>query len=150
MNTMSESRSSDAPGLLRLWRTSTPLRFLIVGGWNFVFGYLAFAVPYYALHGVWWDWAIAVLGAVLGITMSFVTHRFITYRSTGCWWREYLRFYIVYGGQSLANVALIWLLVTRLGYNAYAVQLIITLALTVVSYWAHKLYSFREKTSVQK
>ena len=75
--------------------------------------------------------------------MSFLTHRTLTYRSRGCWWREYLRFYVVYGGQSLLNIFLIWLLVTRLGYNAYVVQLILNLALVIVSYWAHKFYSFR-------
>lgn len=124
------------------WNASAPLRFLVVGGWNFAFGYAAFAVPYRALAGRWPDWLIAALAAVAGITMSFVTHRFVTYRSHGVWWREYLRFYVVYGGQSLLNIALIWLFVTRLGKNAYIVQLVITLALTVGSYWAHKLFSF--------
>lgn len=133
-------------GLSRIsawWNASAPLRFLVVGGWNFVFGYAAFAVPYRVLAGRWPDWLIAALAAVAGITMSFVTHRFITYRSRGVWWREYLRFYVVYGGQSLLDIALIWLFVTRLGKNAYVVQLVITLALTVGSYWAHKFFSFR-------
>ena len=133
-------------GLSRIsawWDASAPLRFLVVGGWNFAFGYAAFAVPYWVLAGRWPDWLIATLAAVAGISMSFVTHRYITYRSHGVWWREYLKFYIVYGGQSLVNIALIWLFVTRLGKNAYLVQLAITLALTIGSYWAHKLFSFR-------
>lgn len=129
--------------LIQLWIKSTPLRFLIVGGWNFAFGYAVFAVLYWSLNGIWPDWLIATVAAVLGITMSFITHRFVTYRSRGRWWREYLRFYVVYGGQSLLNVLLIWLLVTKLRQNAYIVQLAITLLLTLGSYWAHKLYSFK-------
>ena len=128
---------------VRRWRESASLRYLVVGGWNFAFGYGVFALGYALLNGTWPDWAIAAAAAVLGITMSFLTHRALTYRSRGCWWREYLRFYVVYGGQSLANVLLVWLLVTRLGCNAYAVQLVLNLALVVVSYWAHRLYSFR-------
>ena len=130
--------------VVSLWNRCASLRFLIVGVWNFVFGYGVFAGLYWALQDVWHDWAIATLAAILGITMSFLTHRFITYRSNGCWWREYIRFYVVYGGQSALNVLLIWLLVTRMGYNAYFVQFMISIVLTIASYWAHKLYSFRK------
>ena len=129
------------------WNHSRPLRFLIVGVWNFIFGYAVFAGLYWALNGIWPDWLVSSVAAILGITMSFLTHRFITYRSHGCWWREYLRFYVVYGGQSLLNVFLIWLLVTRLKLNAYIVQLAISTALTLASYWAHKYYSFKEMPS---
>ena len=129
------------------WNDSQSLRFLIVGGWNFVFGYAVFAGLYWVLNGIWPDWLISSVAAVLGITMSFVTHRFITYRSSGCWWREYLRFYVVYGGQSLLNVLLIWLLVTQLKLNAYIVQLTISIVLTLATYWAHKYYSFKETPS---
>lgn len=128
---------------LTKWSESQPLRFLIVGAWNFVFGYFAFAGLYWAMNGRWPDWLISTIAAILGITMSYLTHRFITYRSHGCWWREYLRFYVVYGGQSILNVFLIWILVTQLELNAYIVQLSISVALTVVSYWAHKYYSFK-------
>lgn len=128
---------------LTKWSESQPLRFLIVGAWNFVFGYFAFAGLYWAMNGRWPDWLISTIAAILGITMSYLTHRFITYRSHGCWWCEYLRFYVVYGGQSILNVFLIWILVTQLELNAYIVQLSISVALTVVSYWAHKYYSFK-------
>lgn len=126
-----------------LWDRCPFLRFLVVGAWNFAFGYGVFAGLYWMLHGRCRDWAIAALAAVLGITVSFITHRFITYRSRGCWWREYARVYVVYGGQSLLNILLIWLFVTRMGCNAYLMQFVIMAVLTVASYWAHKLYSFR-------
>ncbi len=129
--------------VVSLWNQCASLRFLIVGVWNFVFGYVVFAGLYWALQDVWCDWAIATLAAILGITMSFLTHRFITYRSNGCWWREYLRFYVVYGGQSLLNVILIWLLVTKLEMNAYFFQFAISIVLTIATYWAHKHYSFK-------
>lgn len=124
------------------WDNSQPLRFLVVGGWNFAFGYGVFAGLYWTLNDIWPDWLISSVATILGITMSFITHRCITYRSCGCWWQEYLRFYVVYGGQSLLNVALIWFLVTKAGLNAYAMQLAISVILTAVSYWAHKHYSF--------
>lgn len=126
------------------WNTSSSFRFLIVGGWNFLFGYGVFAALYRIFDGRWSDWSITATATIIGITMSFVTHRFITYRSTGCWWKEYCRFYGVYGVQSLLNIALIWLLVTCLKQNAYIIQFFITVALTITTYWAHKIFSFKK------
>lgn len=130
--------------LLALWNSSMPLRFLFVGGWNFVFGYLAFVGSYWLLKSVLSDWLIVLISYVLGITNSFITHRWLTYRSHGCWWWEYIRFYVVYGGQLVLNVVLIAVFVTWLSWNAYLTQLGITLFLTFASYWGHKIYSFKE------
>lgn len=121
-----------------------PLRFLAVGMWNFAFGYFFFAGLYWKFSGMWPDWAIVVIANVVGITNAFVSHRWITYRSRGVWWREYLRFYVVYGGQALMNVALIYVFVTCAGWNGYAVQFVILVVLTILSYWLHKVYSFRK------
>lgn len=126
-----------------MWRRFMALRFLIVGGWNFVIGYAVFAGLWWAFRDVWPDWTIVAVSNVIGITNSFVTHRWLTFRSTGVWWREYLRFYAVYGFQALLNVLLIWIFVTKLGFNGYGVQFLIVLLLTVLSYWQHKNFSFR-------
>ena len=127
------------------WRNSMPLRFLFVGAWNFIFGYLVFAGLYRIFSDSWPDWLTTVVSNVIGITNSFVFHRRITYRSNGVWWKEYLRFYVVYGGQALLNVALIYILVTCCRFNAYLVQFAVAAFLTVLSYWLHKVYSFRLK-----
>lgn len=128
---------------VRLWSRMMPLRFLVVGGWNFVFGYLAFAGCYWLMSPVFPDWSIVVISSVLGITNSFVFHRWLTYKSRGNWFIEYLRFYVVYGGQMLLMLLLIHVFVTMLKYNAYVVSLLINIVLTVLSYWAHKSFSFR-------
>lgn len=128
-----------------LWARLMPLRFLVVGGWNFVFGYLAFAGCYWLMNGTLPDWTIVLISSVLGITNSFVFHRWLTYCSRGSWWREYLRFYVVYGGQVLLTMLLIHVFVTTLEFNAYVVSLIINVVLTVLSYWAHKAYSFKSR-----
>ena len=129
------------------WSNSQPLRFLIVGAWNFVFGYVAFSGLYWGLNKHCADWAITSMATIFGITMSFLTHRFITYKSQGCWWMEYLRFYIVYGGQSILNVLLIWIFVTEAKRNAYIVQLSISTIMTIISYWGHKHFSFRKESA---
>lgn len=130
-----------------LWHGKMPVRFLVTGIWNFVFGYFVFAGLFWAFYSTWPAWLIVVVANVIGITNAFVSHRQITYRSTGVWWREYLRFYVVYGIQLLLNVALIYAFVTRLGWNGYAVQFVVSIVLTLLSYWLHNCYSFRKETS---
>ena len=127
------------------WRNSMPIRFLVVGAWNFIFGYFVFAALYWIFSGRWADWLIVTIANVIGITNAFVFHRWITYRSHGAWWREYHRFYVVYGAQAVLNVALIYLFVTRLRLNGYAVQFVVAVVLTLLSYWLHKCYSFRKE-----
>lgn len=80
------------------WQRFIGLRFLMVGGFNFVASYLIFAGLCAVLHRALHNQAILAVSFVAGITLSFVTHRWLTYRSHGVWWAEYLRFYVVYGG----------------------------------------------------
>lgn len=127
------------------WRNSTPIRFLVVGAWNFVFGYFVFAALYWLFSGRWADWLIVAVANVIGITNAFVFHRWVTYRSHGVWWREYFRFYVVYGAQAVLNIALIYVFVTRLRLNGYVVQFVVSVVLTLLSYWLHKSYSFRKE-----
>ena len=135
--------------LVNFWNKSMPLRFLVVGGWNFAFGYLAFAALYWYFHDMLPEWCIVLFSSILGITNSFIFHRWITYHSQGVWWVEYLRFYVVYGGQLVLNMVLITVFVTYLNFNAYIFQFVLNVILTVLSYWAHRFYSFRPSVGEQ-
>jgi len=128
--------------LLRTWNRFLPLRFLFVGAWNFAFGYCCFAGLYWWLAGMIPDLVILVTSSVLGITNSFITHRWVTYCSRGPVWREYFRFYMVYGAQIALNLFLFWLLVSSFGFSAYITQFIINVVLTLASYFGHKKFSF--------
>lgn len=130
----------------KIWQASMPFRFLIVGGWNFVFGYFAFAALYYWLNDVLLESLIVVISSILGITNSFIFHRWLTYHSRGIWWKEYLRFYVVYGGQIILNLVLVAIFVNYYHFNAYIVQFLILVTLTLLSYWGHKYFSFRKVT----
>ena len=133
-----------------LWNRFCLLRFIVVGFWNSFFSYVVFAVLYYAFGGGWHDIVVQVVAGVIGITNAYILHRIITYRSHGVWWQEYLRFYVVYGGQLLVQMAFFLLLTTCLGLNGYIVQLVMMIALTVLSYWTHKVYSFRNERVVKQ
>jgi putative flippase GtrA len=141
---MGELNSQDTAcaRVVGLWYRVLPFRFLIVGGWNFGFSYLFFATLYWLAHRHVNDAIIMAICSVVGITNAFICHRVFTYRSTGPVLREYLRFYAVYGVQIGLNFALFLAFVHVFDANPYWTQAILTVVLTLVSYWGHKHVSF--------
>lgn len=128
----------------KIWQASMPLRFLLVGGWNFIFGYLVFAGLYYFFSDCISEHIIVIISSILGITNSFIFHRWLTYQSKGVWWKEYFKFYVVYGGQIVLNLILVEIFVSHYKLNAYCVQFLILVFLTLLSYWGHKYFSFKK------
>ena len=131
-------------GLVSIWNKNRILRFVVVGGWNTLVAYGAFALLYYLFGGGWGDVVVQIVSAFIGITHAYVMHRFLTYRSNGVWWCEYLRFYVVYGSQTLLQACMFFVLSTWLGCNGYVTQLTLAGILTLATYWAHGHYSFRK------
>ena len=126
------------------WDSFCALRFLIVGAYDSIFSYGVFAILYSLFGGGWGDVAVQIVTLIIGITNAYIMHRFVTYRSHGVWWKEYLRFYVVYGVQALMKMGCFFVFATWLEWNGYLVQLTLTVAFTVISFWAHKHYSFKK------
>ena len=136
------------PSRLRdIWARRRELRFVAVGMWNTAFAYGVFALLYRCFGGGWRDVPVQVVAAIAGISNAYLCHRAITFRAHGVWWREYARFYVVYGGQALLQMALFFIFSTWLGMNGYVVQFLLAILLTVLSYWAHSNYSFKDDGS---
>lgn len=128
---------------VRSWECALPFRFLIIGGWNFVFSYVFFAFLFWFLRDSINEFVIISISTVVGITNAFISHRLFTYRSKGPWIKEYLRFYVVYSGQMILNVILFGLFVRYLKFNPYITQAGIAIVLTAFSYYGHKHFSFK-------
>ena len=137
---------SDRPGVGRPIRfyllRREQLLYLIVGGWNTLFGYLVWATLQYLLGGylnylviVVISWPIAVLNAYLG-------YRYIVFRSRGPIVRELPRFSMVYVATLVANLVLLPVALAVLPFNIYVIQALFTAGVVVGSYLAHKYYSF--------
>jgi putative flippase GtrA len=128
------------------------VRFVIVGGWNTVFGYGLFAASNYLLADrIPHAYMVAcVIANAIAITMAYVGHKFVTFRTRGNYLREYLRFYVVYGATTLLGlvllppaVALIGLVVQRKSYVPYIAQAVLLPVNVATSFVGHKRFSFR-------
>jgi len=119
-------------------------RYLIVGGWNTVFGIGVYALLYWLLAPAWNYLVIAIPANILAITNAYLGYKLAVFRTRGNWWREYWRCYVVYGGGALLGMVLLWMLVSGLGFHPVPAQ-IATTALTIIgSYLGHKYFSFRK------
>jgi putative flippase GtrA len=124
------------------FRRREQLLYLVVGGWNTVFGYGVWAL----LQTVWGErlhylvivliaWPIAVLNAYIG-------YRYVVFQSRGSVLRELPRFSLVYLITLIANLALLPIALRVLPFNIYIVQALLTAVVVVCSYLSHRYYSF--------
>ena len=117
--------------------------YLVVGGWNTVFGYAEWAVLQFLLGDhlhylvvVLIAWPIAVLNAYIG-------YRYVVFRSRGPILRELPRFSTVYVTSLLANLVVLPAALQVWPGGIYVVQAAFMAIVVVASYLAHKHFSFR-------
>lgn len=121
------------------------IRYLIIGGWNTVFGYGVFAALYFWLEGLIHYLIILSISYVLSITNAYIGYKLFVFRTRGNILREYLRFYVVYGAAFLVNLATLPLFVEILKLNMYVAQAIVTIITILGSYVLHKNFSFKDQ-----
>jgi len=135
-----------------LWRRhQIKIRFLVVGAWNTVFGYVVFLIlnevfnrflspPYVAYM------TASVLGNVLAITNAFFFHKYFTFKSKEEGWdafREYFRFSGTYLFSFIIGLILLPVFVEIIGMTPQVAAAVIILICTVFSYLGHSRFSFR-------
>jgi len=139
-------RSSLAQRIVRDQRFA----FLVVGGINTVVGFGLFVVLDLTL-GRWVDGTVGTVAGslatllsshVLAVLFAFALYRRFVFKVEHHWWRDLARFESVYlVALGINSVALP--LAVQAGASRIVAQAIITLALTVLSYFGHRNFSFR-------
>ena len=125
------------------FRRREQVLYLVVGGWNTVFGYGVWAVMQFLLGGFLHYLVIVVLSWPIAVLNAYLGYRYIVFRSHASVLRELPRFSTVYFLTLLVNLALLPIALRVLPFNIYVVQALFTVVVVVCSYLAHKYYSFR-------
>ncbi|MCF8198589.1 MAG: GtrA family protein [Sulfuritalea sp.] len=132
--------SLDAPR--RLWQDSRKLRFLVVGGWNTLFGYLSFYVIYLLTADRLHYLIIAILAHFVAVTQSYIMQRHVVFRSGAPVTIEFLRFNASHIGTLLFGLLSIYILVDAADLAPLAAQAIVILVSVILSYLLHSRISF--------
>jgi glycosyltransferase involved in cell wall biosynthesis len=122
------------------------LLYLVVGGWNTLFGFLSFVAFYYVLVerlGV--SYALAFIASYALATLNaYWGYKLIVFRTRNKFLKEFPRFAIVYVAALAVNLVVFPWLTSTLGLNPYLSQAIFTVALVIGTYIVNKRFSFRQ------
>jgi len=124
-------------------RRREQILYLVVGGWNTLFGYLVWALLQYLLHDYIYYLFILVIAWFPAVLNAYICYRHFVFRSKGRVWRELPRFALVYVGTLCASLIGLPILLRLLPFNIYVTQALFTAAMVIVSYLSHKYFSFK-------
>jgi len=135
------------------------LRYLLVGGFNTVFGYGIFALLNWLFTGMGrYSYMYATfLASLISITVAFLGYKWFVFRTHGNYLAEWIRCLGVYGSTVLISLAgmpiLVPLLQSALSHPeraSYIAGAIMTGVSIIFGFFGHKKVSFREGWSVRK
>ena len=133
-------------------------RYILVGGWNTVFGYSTFAGIYYLLHSyaiptanVYWQVVTAqIISIPINFTASYFCYKLFVFKTRGNYLREWLKSIAVYGSAFLPSLVLLPLLVRALlyvphihGSAPYVANALLTGVGVIYSFLGHKHVTFK-------
>lgn len=128
--------------LVRLWH-SRQIRFIVVGVWNTLAGYLLFVLFYSLLAQRWSYPVLAVMTHLCAVTQAFICQRYLVYRSPNGWLIEYGRFHLAHLGLFLLSLSALAGLVEFWGWHPLLAQAFVTVGTALASYFVHTYFTFR-------
>ena len=154
---MEQFRLTDGESLLKrifdhLWLThQTKVRFVMVGLWNTIFGYLVF-VGFDYLFNLFFSpryvayMSAAVLANILAILNAYIFHKFVTYRSPLrglAMIPEFVRFFSMYLFSFFLGLVLLPVFVELFHLDPKIAGALLIPITTIISYFGHSRFSFR-------
>lgn len=128
------------------------MRYILVGGFNTVFGYGVFASLNWLFRGLgtYSYLYAAVLANVIVISVAFLGYKWFVFRTRGNYLVEYIRCFGVYGGSALISLAGLPILIPILRRSLhrperapYIAGALLTVITVLFSFLGHKKISFR-------
>lgn len=136
------------------------LRYLLVGGFNTIFGYGLFAFLNWLFTGRLGTYSYmyaSFLSSIISITAAFLGYKWFVFRTHGNYLAEWIRCVGVYGTSTLLGLAAMPLLVsilqqlmTRRALASYVAGAILTCMTIVFGFFGHKNVSFRKGWSATR
>jgi putative flippase GtrA len=130
------------------------LRYILVGGFNTIFGYGLFALLTWSFKGLgsYNYMYAAVLSNVIAISVAFLGYKWFVFRTRGNYLVEWIRCFGVYGSSALIGLAGLPILVPILRHTLhkpeqapYIAGAILMVVTVLFSFVGHKKFSFRQK-----
>ena len=136
-----------------LWNSDDRIRFLVVGGWNTVFGYSVYVFSYLIyspiLPEIFFSYTLAMITSqVVSLFHNFFTHKNFTFRSSATKANslrsEFFRFASAYFTLYIVSLILLPILVELVGLHPLPAGIVIIIVVYLFGgFFVHKNYSFK-------
>jgi len=134
-----------------LKKHNVKIKFLLVGGWNTVFGYLVFILLETWFSKIFYPKYIAyvsamVIGQFFSITNAFIFHKYFTFKSAAQGReliKEFFRFNAMYAVSFVLSIILLPVFVEIFLFPPKIAGAFTILIVAFISYIGHSRYSFR-------
>lgn len=120
------------------------IRFLFVGGFNFVVSYIVYSILCIILGESAYQIALVLSWALCSI-VSYTTQRYFVFESRGDWLKEYLKCCTTWVCSYCVNAFLLEILVRYVHMNVFLSQLIANFTAAVLTYILFKYFAFKHK-----
>lgn len=132
--------------IIKIFLKEKNISFLLVGGFNTIFGYLSSLIIYYYLNIYFNIIIIGVIINFVNISFSFFTYKIFVFKnSQQNWIIQYLKSFMTYGFITLVNISLMAFMVEFLAVKFWIVATILTIASPLLLYLLHNNFTFSEK-----
>ena len=127
------------------WNRNERLRFLAVGAYNTFFGIASFWLLQELIPSLHYLISL-ILVSELSVINAFVGHRYVVFKSQARILPELGRFHLVYASSMLLGITFTIALVEFLRFKPTWANVVSVIATVVISYIAHKKFTFRGKS----
>ncbi|WP_245545788.1 GtrA family protein [Nocardia higoensis] len=143
-------RATDSIGLVRRTLRRQEVGYVLVGGFNTVFG-TALTVAWLTVlpDSAWSPAAAVALAYAISVVVAFVLHRTLVFRVRGRVLRDFLAFVAVNSGGLVLNMALLSLAVTVLDLPEAPSTVVVMGLVAIAGFFGHRHISFRRRAVVE-
>jgi putative flippase GtrA len=123
--------------------TKEKISFLLVGGFNTIFGYAVFAANY-SLFGKYIGSVGALISShLVSASIAYLLFRKFVFVDSERGTKSYFRFHSVYIVPLLSNIFALPALIALFNLSAYLAQALFSAGWIIVSYVTHKRFTFK-------
>ena len=118
------------------------LPFLLVGIWNTVFGIGLYTAAVLWLGQRYYLWLSVIVGFI-AVVQAYLCHKFFVFKTQGHYFTEFVKFYTIYLVSMPISLGLMYICVDILQIPAVYANILVTGAVTVLSFIGHNWFSFK-------
>lgn len=120
------------------------VRFLLVGGFNTLFGFVIYAMFTFLLQNIEFGYMLAlIISQITSLFVAFALHKKVTFRKDGHTIKDFIRFALVNSVSYAINLVILPILVHGLDWHPLVAQFSVLVVTTLISFVGHKYFSFK-------